>query len=331
MPSRGAEPTSHGHVLDPDGHPLVLVDDDVLDVVHVAQQAHAANGVRLLAHDQPLPADVHVRALDAVRQLVELHAVSPQAEGVDVHVVLLGLAAEADDVDDARHLLELALEDPVLGGLEVPQRIALADDAISEDLPDGVPRREHRLHRRRELHELHAVDDFLPRLSVADGPGEVALDVAEPEERLRPNVVERRHPGEADLEGHGHVALDLLGAPAVGLGDDLDHRRDRVGVGLDVQPAIGKEPRQDEQRRRGDHDERYAERERDESLDHGRSACESGEAESPAAYNGGPRGASLVCDSFVLRRNGAICRQSWLPCADQTRDATTAGEGCLGW
>ena len=57
---------------------------------------------------------------------VQRDALPAQAVGVDLDVVLLRLAAEARDVDDAGHLLELPLEDPVLGGLQVLERVALA-------------------------------------------------------------------------------------------------------------------------------------------------------------------------------------------------------------
>ena len=55
-------------------------------------------------------------------------------------------------------------------------------------------------------------------------------------------MVEVGHAGQADLERDGDVALDLLGAPAVGLRDDLDHRRHRVRVGLDVELLVAVEP-----------------------------------------------------------------------------------------
>ena len=57
-------------------------------------------------------------------------------------------------------------------------------------------------------------------------------------------------PDEADLERHRHVALDLLGAPAVRLRDDLDHRRHRVRVGLDVEVACSSRARRRGRRRR---------------------------------------------------------------------------------
>ena len=128
-----------------DGDPLLLGDDDVLDVVDVAYEADAADVVRLLADEEALPADVLVRVRDRRLELRERDPLPAQAIGVDAHVVLLRLAAVARDVDDAVDLLELALEDPVLGRLQVLQRVALALQRVAEDLADRVPRRERRL------------------------------------------------------------------------------------------------------------------------------------------------------------------------------------------
>ena len=70
-------------------------DDDGLDVVHVLEEADAADRVRLLAEREALAADVLVRALDRAHELIEVHAVRAEPERVDVDLVLLGLAAEA--------------------------------------------------------------------------------------------------------------------------------------------------------------------------------------------------------------------------------------------
>ena len=65
MPRRGAEPmsTSRDVAHARSGMPFVLGEDDVLDVVDVPDEADAADGVRLLADDEALPADVRVRRL----------------------------------------------------------------------------------------------------------------------------------------------------------------------------------------------------------------------------------------------------------------------------
>ena len=254
------------------GDALRRADDDVLDVVHVAEKTDAADGVGLLTHDQPLAADVRVGGLDAGDERRELGALAAQAEGVDLHVVLLGLAAEADDVDDALHLLELAFEDPVLRGLEIARRVAAPLDRVAEHLADGVPGRDGRLHVRRELDEAEPVDDLLACLLVRRRPIEVALHVAEAEERLRPRVLQPLHPRQADLQRDGDVALDLLRAPPVRLRDHLDQRRHRVRVRLDVEPAVRREPGDEEAARSRQDDERHPQGEIDELLDHGSAA-----------------------------------------------------------
>src|SRR5439155_3503995 len=132
---------------------------------------------------------------------------------------LLGLTAEADDVDDAGHLLELALEDPILRGLEIANGVALAFDGVAKHFSDRVPGRDVALHARRKLDELKSVDDFLARVFVARAPFEVTLHVREAEERLRSNVIEPGHAGEPDLERDRDVALGLFGAPSRRLRD----------------------------------------------------------------------------------------------------------------
>src|SRR5262249_18705874 len=148
--------------------------------------------------------------------------VTLQAVGGDADLELLRLTAEADDVDDAGDLFELALEDPVLRRLEVLDGVPLSLHGVAEDLADRVPRRDRGLTTGAATDELKAVQHLLPRLGVLRPPLEVALHVAEAEKRLRPNVVETRHPREPDLERDRDVALGLFRAPTGGLRDDLD-------------------------------------------------------------------------------------------------------------
>ena len=55
-------------------------------------------------------------------------------------------------------------------------------------------------------------------------------------------MVEAGYAREPDLQRDRDVPLDLLGAPAVWLGDDLDQGWDRVWISLDVEPAVGSQP-----------------------------------------------------------------------------------------
>ena len=188
---------------------------------------------------------------------------------VDLDVVLLGLAAEADDVDDASDLFELTLEDPVLGGLQVARGVSVPLHGVPKHFTDGVPRGDGGLHSGGQGDEAEAVDDLLARLVVGSVPIEVALHVAQPEERLRARVFQPLHAGQPDLEGDRHVAFDFFGAPAVRLGDDLDKRWNRVRIRLDIELAVGGETRDDEDGRRRQHDEGHSECECNEALNHG--------------------------------------------------------------
>ncbi len=265
-----------GDVADADRDALLLDDDDVLDVVQrvaqraaPAEEADAADVERLLAHAEPLAAHVGVGVLHAGDELLERHPVAAEAVGIDGDLVLLGLAAVAGDVDHARDLLELALEDPVLRRLELAEGVTLALQGVAVHLADGVPRRDGGLVAVGELDELEAVDDLLAGVLVLGVPVEVALHVRQPEERLGADVREPRHAGEADLEGDRDVTLGLLAAPAVGLGDHLDEGRHRVGVGLDVEHLVRPQPDDQQPGGERDHDRGHRQGKADQSLNHG--------------------------------------------------------------
>ena len=82
-------------------------------------------------------------------------------------------------------------------------------------------------------------------------------------------MLEPRHPDQAGFEGQGDVALDLLGAPALRLGDDLDHGRDRIGIGLDGEHLVGMKPDADERQHQHHHEQGRANGGGDQSGNHG--------------------------------------------------------------
>ena len=257
-----------GHLVHAHGSPVLLRHDDAFDVMNVAQKANAANVIRLLADEEPLPTDVGIRVLNRRDELSERRLVTLERIRVNAHLVLLRLAAKAGDVDDARHLLELPFERPVLLRLHVAQRVARPDDRIAVHLTDCVPRRQLRLVVVGQLDELQAIDDFLPRVFVLGPPFEVALDVRQPEERLRSNVVEPDHPRQLHFERHRDVPLDLVCAPPVRLRDDFDQWRDGVRVGLDVELGKRGNAGGDEHTDGAQNEQRRPQREGHESFDH---------------------------------------------------------------
>ena len=121
-----------------------------------------------------------------------------------------GLAAKTDDVNDTWHLLELALQDPVLRYLQVHQAVALADQLVAIEFPNGRPRGKLRLHARGELDRLEAIEHFLSIKVVLRLVLEITLDIRKAKEGNRADVVEARHAIELRLDGHSNLALHLF-------------------------------------------------------------------------------------------------------------------------
>ncbi len=153
-----------GDVTQPDGRSFLTANGDVRDVAQAADETDAANGEGLLAERQTLPADVLIRIGDRGVELRQRDAERAQAVGIDLDVVFLRQAAEADDVSH-----------------ELLQAVSLPHHAVAEDLADGVPRRDLCLQPIREGGELEAVDDLLPRVLIVRVPVEIALHVRQAE------------------------------------------------------------------------------------------------------------------------------------------------------
>ena len=73
------------------------------------------------------------------------------------------------------------------------------------------------------------------RLVIGEVVGELDLDVGQTEQRDRPDRRHVRDAGHLDLNRNGHVAFHFLGRGTGVLDDDIDQRRHRIGVRLDVQ------------------------------------------------------------------------------------------------
>ena len=224
-------------VADVDRHALVRRERGAAHVLHAVDEADAANHGRLGPDVDRLAADVDVGVAERLQHLRQSDPVAGEPALVDGDLVGLGLAAPAGDVDDAGHGLEAALEHPVLQRLEIGDRVALrAGDPVAEDLADRARRRDRRLRAVRQLRQLReAVDDPLLGLLVGEVVGELHLDVREPEQRDRADRLDVRDAGHLHFDRNRDVALDLLGRLAARLRHDVDERRHRVRVGLDVE------------------------------------------------------------------------------------------------
>ena len=161
--------------------------------------------------------------------------IGPHPVEVDLGLEFLGLAAQHQHVGDAGHEPQPALDHPVLQGAKLDQvHAGRAGELIAEDFADRAGRRDHRLDARRQFDVLQPVERLLPDEMVVAAVFELQADEAQREHRVRADVFQPGRARDRDLDRNRDVALDLLRRLAGILRDDLDDRRRRIGIGLDV-------------------------------------------------------------------------------------------------
>src|SRR6202043_3203076 len=126
------------------------------------------------------------------------------------------------------------------------------------DLRQGV------VQQRRQLGK--PVQDLLQRLLVGVVERKLQLDVGQAVQRNRPDDVEVLDPGNLGFQRNRDVELDLLGRQARALGDDVDHRRRRVGIGLYVQLLERDKSPDDDGCKQPDHQKSATDCEGDEAI-----------------------------------------------------------------
>src|SRR6185437_13786394 len=246
-----------GDVLDQYRRAVWRGDHGVLDRIDRPDQADAAHDRRLRADVDGVTANIDVGVADRLQQLRQRQPIRDQLVEIDLDFIGLGLAAPSGDVDHAWHGAEATLQHPVLQGLEIEHRITgRADQPVAVDFTDGAQRRNLRLgivEERRKLRQT--VQHLLQRLLVGEVEGELQFDVGQAVQRNRADDVEVLDARDLGLQRKGDVALDFLRRQAGALGDDVHHRRRRVGIGLDVQLLERDQPTDDDGDEQADHHE----------------------------------------------------------------------------
>ena len=165
-------------------------------------------------------------------------AVGDQLLGVELDLVLLGRAAEAGDVDHALDALEGLLEGPVFERLLLHHVVGGvgAFEGVPVDLADGAP---VGAHLRNKIGGQADLAEALEHVLAIDVAGGVVVEdehqAGEAGQRGGAEMGEVGNAGHLDLDRDGDLALDLFGAAARPLGDDLDVVVGDVGVGFDGQ------------------------------------------------------------------------------------------------
>jgi len=120
-----------------DWNAIAFGDQNALHVLNRLQQADAAHIHALAAHRQIAAAGICVARRDRRHDLRKRKLVLQQLARIDFGDIGARAAAETCHIDDARHLLDLARNEPVLRGLEFVQAVARAIELVAVNLSDG--------------------------------------------------------------------------------------------------------------------------------------------------------------------------------------------------
>ncbi len=120
----------------------------------------------------------------------------------------------------------------------------------------------------RQARVLEPVDGLLADEMIVAAVFELQPDEAQREDGVGADELQAGRAGDRDLDRDRDVALDLLRRLAGLLGDDLDDRRRRIGIGLDVQGRKGNAEADDEKGHERDHHQQPPGGERDQTTQH---------------------------------------------------------------
>ena len=231
-----------GHVAQVHRRAVARGQDHALEVGDVPHQAHAAQVDLLPAAHDDAAAGVGVAALDGGHHVLARQPVGQQAVGIDQHLVLLHLPAEAVDLVHAGQRLQVGRHQPVLDGPQLHRAEALALDGVLEDLAqaraDGA---QFGLGAGRQLLARggQPLEDHLPRPVGVGAVLEADDDLRQAGLRQRPHLGDARQAAHRQLDRVAHALLDVDRRQARRLRQDHHLRAGHVREGVDGQPRPG--------------------------------------------------------------------------------------------
>ena len=97
-------------MVEKDGRSIGGFDDDVFDVLDRRSQTHRAHDVFLGVLFNELRADVEIVGFDLFDDVVYRHSVAQQGVGINYDVKLFLIAADAQNLGDAGHGLQVEFD-----------------------------------------------------------------------------------------------------------------------------------------------------------------------------------------------------------------------------
>ena len=110
-------------MVEKDGCSATGLDDDVFDILDRRGQAHRAHDVFLGVLFNELRADVEIVGFNLFDDIVQRHPVAQQGVGIDHDVELFLIAADAQNLGDPRHGLQVEFDQPILDGAQLFERV----------------------------------------------------------------------------------------------------------------------------------------------------------------------------------------------------------------
>ena len=250
-------------------HAALLGQYDIADVVHRGDDADAADIDRLFADRDGAAADIGIARRNRGHDLRQRQPIGHHAVEIDLGLELLGLSAEHGDVGDTGHDAQLAFDHPVLQRLELHDVHARRPGKlVAKDFADASGGRDHRQDAGRQNRILQPVDGLLTNEMIVAAVFELQTDKAQSVDGVGADELQAGRAGDRDLDRNRDVALDFLRRLACLLGDDLDDRRRRIGIGLDVQGQESNAADTEKGRERDHHQEPPREAECDQTTQH---------------------------------------------------------------
>ena len=108
----------------------------MLDVANGLNQAEAAHDRPGTVRFQDIPTDVLITAHNGIHHATQGQSVGPKAIRVHVNLILLDLAANARDLGNAGHGIELVPDEPVLQRAQLAQVMSRSFDGVPEHVPN---------------------------------------------------------------------------------------------------------------------------------------------------------------------------------------------------
>jgi hypothetical protein len=256
-------------ILNANGNAIVAADDDLADVFGVFEEAEAANVVKLAALGVETAARVGVVGGEGTEHLHNGEVIVVEPRRVQQDVILHGGPAEAGIVRDARDAAVGANNNPIIESLQFLRRTIRA----FQDVPiDEAAWTEKRRHARHDTGGKSSVSDALED----DLAGEIGIDTfVEGEAEVRKSVkrdgAHHRQVGRAvhgQFEGQGGEAFDFFRGMAGPLGDELDHGRRKIGIGINGHALKRNGARDDDEHGNHHHQEALLESKLDNAMNH---------------------------------------------------------------